>query len=94
MSFFTYIMASGPKGTLYIGVTSNLPSRVAQHKSGEFGGFTKKYQVNRLVFAEEFQRIDDALVAEKRMKRWQRRWKIELIEKSNPNWFDLGSSLL
>lgn len=91
MGYHLYIVASGPKGTLYIGVTSDLSQRVAQHKSGEFGGFTKKYGVNRLVFAEEFQRIDDAIVAEKRMKRWQRSWKIELIEKSNPDWQDLAA---
>jgi putative endonuclease len=87
-------MASGPKGTLYIGVTSDLPSRVIQHKSGEYGGFSAKYGVNRLVFAEEFQRIEDAIVAEKRMKRWRRAWKIELIEKSNPDWQDLATNYL
>ena len=94
MAYYLYIMASGPKGTLYIGVTSDLPLRMAQHKSGEFGGFTAKYRVDRLVFAEEFQRIEDALLAEKRMKRWKRDWKIELIEKSNPQWLDLASSYL
>jgi putative endonuclease len=94
MAYYLYIMASGPKGTLYVGVTSDLPLRMAQHKSGEFGGFTKKYNVNRLVFVEEFQRIEDALIAEKRIKRWQRKWKIELIEKSNAVWRDLAASYL
>ena len=94
MPYYLYIMASGPKGTLYVGVTSNLAMRVAQHKSGEAGGFTARYQVNRLVFVEEFSRIDDALIAEKRIKRWRRDWKIEMIEKSNPKWWDLASDYL
>ena len=92
MPYYLYIMASGPRGTLYVGVTSDLPLRVAQHKTGELGGFTKRYHVNRLVFAEEFGRIDDALLAEKRIKRWRRQWKIELIEKSSPNWWDLATN--
>ena len=90
--YFLYIMASGPKGTLYIGVTSNLSARVAQHKSEELGGFTARYGVNRLVFAEEFGRIEDAIESERRVKRWRRNWKIELIEKTNPDWRDLASS--
>lgn len=94
MPYHLYIVASGPKGTLYTGVTSGLAERVAKHKSGEFGGFTAKYRVNRLVFAEEFQRIEDAIVAEKRIKRWRRAWKIELIEKANPNWTDLAATSL
>lgn len=94
MSYFLYIMASGPKGTLYVGITSDLPTRVAKHKSGEFGGFTARYKIDRLVFVEEFGRVDDAIEAEKRIKRWRRDWKIELIEKKNPDWYDLASSLL
>ncbi|HEV1999436.1 MAG TPA: GIY-YIG nuclease family protein [Xanthobacteraceae bacterium] len=94
MPYYLYIMASGPKGTLYVGVTSNLAQHVAQHKTGEFGGFTSRYRVDRLVFVEEFARIDDALVAEKRIKRWRRQWKIELIEKANPNWWDQASDYL
>jgi putative endonuclease len=72
MSYYLYIMASGPKGTLYTGVTSNLAVRVAQHRTGEFGGFTARYAVTRLVFVEEFQQVDDAIAAEKRIKRWRR----------------------
>jgi putative endonuclease len=87
-------MASGPKGTLYVGVTSKLPERIAEHKTGNRHGFTARYGVKRLVFVEEFQDINDALVMEKRVKRWRRQWKIELIEKSNPGWRDLAANLL
>jgi putative endonuclease len=94
MPYHLYIMASGPKGTLYVGVTSNLALRVAQHKTGEFSGFTARYAVTRLVFVEEFQQVDDAIAAEKRIKRWRRNWKIELIEKLNPDWRDLAATYL
>ena len=94
MPYYLYIMASGPKGTLYVGVTGKLSERVARHKAGELGGFTAKYGVKRLVFVEEFQQIDDAILMEKRVKRWRRQWKIELIEKANPDWQDLAASLL
>ncbi|HEY7458124.1 MAG TPA: GIY-YIG nuclease family protein [Xanthobacteraceae bacterium] len=94
MPYYLYIMASGPKGTLYVGVTSDLSLRVAQHKSGELGSFTARYDVTRLVFVEEFQRVEDAIAAERRIKRWHRTWKIELIEKLNPDWRDLAASLL
>jgi putative endonuclease len=94
MPYYLYIMASGPKGTLYIGVTSNLAVRVARHKTGELGGFTARYAVTRLVFVEEFQQINDAIIAEKRIKRWRRDWKIELIEKLNPDWRDLAATYL
>jgi putative endonuclease len=67
---------------------------VAQHNSGELGGFTARYRVDRLVFSGEFARIEDALTAEKRIKRWRRQWKVELIEKANPNWWDQASDLL
>jgi putative endonuclease len=87
-------MASGPKGTLYTGVTSDLSLRVSQHKTGEFGGFTSRYHVSRLVYVEEFAHIEDAILAEKRIKRWRRTWKIELIEKTNPEWKDLATTYL
>jgi putative endonuclease len=94
MPYFLYIMASGRNGTLYVGVTSDLPKRIAQHKTGALGGFTARYGVTKLVFVEEFARIEDAIAAEKRIKRWRRAWKIKLIESQNPEWHDLGADLI
>ncbi len=91
--YFVYILASKRNGTLYIGVTNNLLKRVDQHKEGIAEGFTKKYGVHKLVYYEVFNRIQDAITREKRMKKWNRQWKIELIEKSNPNWEDLFDRL-
>jgi putative endonuclease len=93
MPYYLYIMASGPKGTLYVGITSRLADRVAEHRVGDLGGFTARYRVNRLVFVEEFQQAEDAIVMEKRIKRRRRAWKIGLIEKRNPDWRDLAASL-
>ncbi|MHC4363402.1 MAG: GIY-YIG nuclease family protein, partial [Planctomycetota bacterium] len=75
------------------GVTNNLLKRVHQHKEGVAEGFTQKYNVHNLVYYEVFNRIQDAITREKRMKKWERAWKVELIEKSNPNWEDLFDSL-
>ena len=86
---YVYILASKPDGTLYIGVTNNLRLRAEQHKAGKVPGFTARYGVNRLVWFEGFADIRDAIDREKTMKKWYRRWKIELIEKSNPNWDEL-----
>ena len=93
-SFYVYILASGRDGTLYTGVTNNLIRRVYEHKSGEVGGFTKKYKVNNLVYYEETTDVQSAIIREKRLKRWRRAWKIELIEKSNPQWRDLYYDLI
>ncbi|RKY09336.1 MAG: GIY-YIG nuclease family protein [Planctomycetota bacterium] len=87
--YFVYILASKRNGTLYIGVTNNLNKRVWQHKSGLVDGFTKKYSVGMLVYYERFGNIDSAIVREKRLKKWNRKWKLELIEKFNPEWKDL-----
>ncbi len=87
--YYVYILASKKNGTLYIGVTNNLLRRVNEHKSGEVPGFTKRYGVHRLVYFETFCRIGDALTAEKRLKKWNRQWKIRLIEEHNPKWKDL-----
>ena len=87
--YFVYILASKRNGTLYIGVTNNLNKRVWQHKSGLVDGFTKKYGVHILVHYERFDNIDSAIVREKRIKKWNRKWKLELIEKFNPEWKDL-----
>ncbi len=84
-----YILASKPRGALYTGVTSNLPVRIEQHKSGAAPGFTAKWRVNRLVWFQSFADIRDAIDHEKRIKRWRREWKIKLIEDSNPNWDEL-----
>jgi putative endonuclease len=89
MSAHVYILASKPNGTLYIGVTTNLPERVAQHKSKQIDGFTKDYDVTRLVCFEEFFDVRDAIVREKQLKKWRRAWKIDLIERGNPHWDEL-----
>ena len=88
-----YILASKRNGTLYIGVTSNLRKRVWQHRNHLVEGFTKKYKVNRLVYYELFDNPTAAIEREKRLKEWRRNWELNLIEKQNPNWDDLFSSL-
>jgi putative endonuclease len=93
MSGWTYILASKRNGTLYTGVTSNLGERVWQHKVKAIPGFTSKYSVDKLVWYEPFERIEDAIAAEKRIKRWRRAWKLALIEERNPQWRDLYEEL-
>ena len=88
-SYWVYILASRIGGTLYIGVTNNLVRRVYEHRNGLAHGFTKKYQVHRLVYFEQYSDIEAAITREKRLKRWNRAWKIQLIEELNPNWDDL-----
>jgi putative endonuclease len=83
--FFVYIMASKPGGTLYTGVTSDIEARIYQHKNGLFEGFTKKYDVKLLVYFEEHGTAMGAIHREKRIKKWPRDWKINLIRESNPN---------
>jgi len=90
---FVYILASRRNGTLYTGVTSDLVRRVWQHKNDEIDGFTKRYGVHRLVYVEAHDDIRDAIQREKRIKKWNRRWKLELIEKANPSWRDLYDEL-
>ena len=89
-----YILASRPNGVLYIGVTSNLPQRVWQHKSDLVGGFTKRYHVHRLVWYEVHESIEAAIMRERALKKWNRAWKIGLIEKGNPRWTDLYGEIL
>ena len=84
-----YIMASRRNGTLYVGITTNLPRRAYEHRHGLVPGFTQDYNVRRLVYFEQHGSIEDAIVREKRLKKWKRAWKIELIEASNPDWNDL-----
>ena len=87
--YYVYILASKKNGTLYIGVTNNLLKRVYEHKNKIVGGFTQKYNVHNLVYFEVHNDIRNAITREKQMKKWKRQWKIELIEKSNPQWKDL-----
>lgn len=84
-----YILASKPNGTLYVGVTSNLIARVWQHKSNGVECFTKRYGVTQLVYYELHDGMQTAIRREKQLKKWRRGWKIELIEKENPDWRDL-----
>ena len=93
MPYHVYILTTKKNTTLYTGVTSDLQSRIWQHKEGLVEGFSKKYSVNKLVYAEEFQQIEEAIHREKCIKEWKRAWKIELIEKANPDWNDLYGPL-
>jgi len=86
--YYVYILASRRNGTLYIGVTNNLGRRVSEHKSDFVEGFIRKYQVHTLVYYEEFENIITAIETEKRLKKWKRKWKLDLIEKANPEWRD------
>jgi putative endonuclease len=88
-SFYVYVLASRIGGTLYIGVTNDLIRRVAEHRLKLVDGFTEKYEVHRLVYFEQFDDAENAIRREKRLKRWNRAWKIRLIEELNPNWDDL-----
>ena len=88
-----YIMASKRNGTLYLGVTSNWVQRVWQHKNDVIGGFTQKYRVHQLVYYEVFEDMNTAITREKQLKKWNRSWKINLIEKKNPTWNDLWSMI-
>ena len=89
-----YILASKPFGTLYIGVTSNLVRRVWLHKQSLVEGFTKRYDVRRLVWYEPHESMESAIGREKAIKNWNRGWKIRLIEEGNPNWADLYSEIV
>ncbi len=90
---FVYILASGRNGTLYIGVTNDLIRRMAEHKGAFVPGFTRKYKVDQLVYFEAFESILEARAREHSIKRWRRAWKIQLIEKLNPEWRDLTDDL-
>ena len=86
-------MASRRNGTLYIGVTNDLIRRIYEHKNNLIEGFTKKYGVHMLVYYEEYHNVLDAITREKRLKKWNRKWKLELIEATNPTWNDLYADL-
>ena len=89
MSYYVYILASKIGGTLYIGVTNDLVRRVLEHKSKFVSGFTKMHDVIKLVYYEQYDSVENAIQREKRLKKWNRQWKIRLIEERNPNWDDL-----
>ncbi len=89
--FFVYILASKPWGTLYIGMTGNLLERAYQHREGLIDGFTKKYNGKMLAYFEEHATAFDAINREKRLKKWPRAWKINLIRTENPDWKDLAA---
>ncbi len=91
---WTYIMTNKPRGVLYIGVTANLTARVMQHREGTGSSFCRRYNLTRLVHAEPHDDIVLAIAREKALKAWQRDWKIELIEKANPEWHDLFDVML
>ena len=88
-NYYVYMLASKKNGTLYIGVTSNLSKRVYEHKRKLIDGFTKKYNVDKLVYYEITEDVESAILREKRLKKWKRQWKVELIEQKNPEWNDL-----
>ena len=89
-----YILASKRNGTLYIGVTSDLIKRTWEHKNDSVEGFTKRYRVHRLVYYELHEDMESAIRREKQMKKWNRDWKLELIEQQNPDWRDLWEGIL
>jgi putative endonuclease len=94
MPYFVYLLASRRNGTLYVGVTNDLARRVLEHKEGTVPGFTRRYDVDILVWFESFADIHDAIAREKQLKGWNRAWKVRLIEKTNPVWNDLTRSIL
>jgi putative endonuclease len=91
---WVYLMADRYRGTLYVGVTADLARRVTQHRDGKGSKFCRHYGLTRLVWADRCGTIDEAIAHEKRLKRWRRAWKIELIEKMNPDWDDLYDTLV
>ncbi len=93
MYYYVYILASKKNGTLYIGVTSDLVRRVYEHKYNLVEGFTKKYAVHSLVYFESTESVESAITREKQLKKWNRAWKVQLIEKVNPTWKDLYSEI-
>jgi len=88
-TYWVYILASGPHGTLYVGITNSLERRMAEHRAKQFKGFTATYGIDRLAYFRSFGDVHDAIHFEKQLKRWRRSWKIRLIEEDNPHWADL-----
>ena len=94
MSYYVYITTNKPRGSLYIGVTNNVLRRSYEHKMGEIESFTKRYNLNKLVYIETFERIEDAIMREKQLKNWHRQWKINLIESVNSDWIDFSEMIV
>ena len=94
MSGWLYILASRPRGTLYVGVTNNLVRRVHEHREGGIDGFSKRYALKHLVYYEEHQTMPLAIQREKNIKHWSRRWKLDLITSMNPDWIDLWDDIV
>ncbi len=91
VNFYVYILASKKNGVLYIGLTNELERRLYEHKNKVLKGFTYKYNVDKLVYYEEFETYEEAFTRERRLKKWNRNWKIRLIEKENSEWDDLSA---
>jgi putative endonuclease len=94
LQYYVYILASTAYGTLYTGITNNLIKRIYQHKTNQAEGFTKKHNVHKLVYYEIHNNAHEAILREKRIKKWNRDWKINLIERDNPYWLDLYGDLI
>jgi putative endonuclease len=94
MSYWVYILASSPGGTLYVGVTNDLVRRTYEHREGLVEGFTRKYGVKRLVYFEAHDTVIAAIQREKNIKHWSREWKIDLIVRDNPRWNDLYDQIV
>ncbi len=92
--YYIYILASKPYGTLYMGVTSDLVRRIWEHRNDFVESFTKKYGVHILVYYEQCESIESAITREKQLKKWKRRWKLDLVEKTNPGWKDLYNDII
>ncbi len=93
MPYFVYLLASRRYGTLYLGVTNDLSRRVGEHRAKAIPGFSRRYGVDRLVWYEVYERVDEAIAREKDIKKWRRAWKVRLIEDMNPDWRDLSVEL-
>ena len=93
-TYYVYILANKRNETLYIGITNDLAKRISEHKSGMMEGFTKKYSIDKLVYYESTTDVNEAITREKRLKKWKRQWKIDLIENSNQDWQDLSVDFL
>jgi putative endonuclease len=92
-TYYVYIMTNKENGTIYVGVTNNLARRTYEHKNKITKGFTSKYSLDKLVYFEETSDVESAIAREKQIKAWRRHWKLELVNKSNPDWEDLSEEL-
>ena len=91
--YWVYLLTNKPRGTLYVGVTNDLVRRIAEHREGVVGGFTKRYGLKQLVYFEQFDAPRNAIQREKNIKHWSRAWKLELVEGANPKWRDLFNDI-